>query len=58
MTETSDFKYLLPPLDSYIENWVKEDIPNFDYGAFVVGNKYSNASLKIKSSTVLAGVNI
>jgi len=41
---------------SLIEGWLKEDIPFFDYGGLVVGNKQETAILYCKSSGVLAGV--
>lgn len=35
--------------------WLKEDVPNFDYGGFVVGEKEETAVLLMKSPGVLAG---
>mmetsp|Transcript_26552 Transcript_26552/g.37376 ORF Transcript_26552/g.37376 Transcript_26552/m.37376 type:complete len:297 (-) Transcript_26552:44-934(-) len=40
---------------SQVEDWLKEDVPSFDYGGFVVGNKPEEAILYCKSSGVLAG---
>ena len=33
---------------SQVEEWLKEDIPSFDYGGFVVGNKAEEAVLYCK----------
>lgn len=38
-----------------ITQWLAEDIPGFDYGGYVVGEKENVASLVIKDSGVLAG---
>ncbi|PRP74082.1 putative nicotinate-nucleotide pyrophosphorylase [Planoprotostelium fungivorum] len=40
---------------STIELWLKEDIPSFDYGGFVVGDKNEVATLFCKQNGVLAG---
>lgn len=39
-----------------VREWLKEDIPSFDYGGFVVGDKEDQATLLCKSPGVLAGV--
>jgi hypothetical protein len=44
--EKEELQFLLPPLDKIIESWIEEDIPSFDFGAFVVGNKETSAVLK------------
>jgi len=41
---------------SQIDLWLKEDIPSFDYGGLVVGDKPEEAILYCKASGVLAGV--
>eukprot|EP01117_Protostelium_nocturnum_P011405 TRINITY_DN4136_c0_g1_i1.p1 TRINITY_DN4136_c0_g1~~TRINITY_DN4136_c0_g1_i1.p1 ORF type:complete len:296 (+),score=81.14 TRINITY_DN4136_c0_g1_i1:79-966(+) len=41
---------------SQIEYWLKEDIPSFDYGGFVVGDKEEKATLFCKAPGILAGV--
>lgn len=52
-----DFSTLLPPtFKKVVQEWITEDIPSFDFGAFVVGNKEDEANLLVKSSLVLAGV--
>ena len=37
-------------LTKFIETWLAEDIPNFDYGGFVVGNLKSTTVLICKSN--------
>jgi nicotinate-nucleotide pyrophosphorylase (carboxylating) len=39
-----------------IKDWLKEDIPNFDIGGYVVGNKFGKSVLLGKSEGILAGV--
>lgn len=39
-----------------IGTWLREDIPNIDYGGFVVGEKQESATLFGKSEGILAGV--
>ncbi|XP_041456411.1 nicotinate-nucleotide pyrophosphorylase [carboxylating]-like [Lytechinus variegatus] len=61
MTNTSSnscLEYLLSPssISSLVESWLKEDIPSFDYGGIVVGEKEETAVLLCKSPGVLAGV--
>lgn len=52
-----DFSSLLPPtFKKVVQEWITEDIPSFDFGAFVVGEKEDEAQLLIKSTLVLAGV--
>jgi nicotinate-nucleotide pyrophosphorylase (carboxylating) len=38
---------------SQIEAWLKEDIPSFDYGGFVVGDKQEEATLLCKLNETL-----
>lgn len=38
-----------------VTGWLKEDIPSFDYGGFVVGDKQESATLFCKANGVLAG---
>jgi len=47
---------LLPAsLKAQIQLWLKEDVPSFDYGGFVVGDEIKEAKLLGKSSGILAG---
>lgn len=39
-----------------ITEYLTEDVPSFDYGAFVVGNKKETASLYMKQTGVISGV--
>eukprot|EP01126_Amoeba_proteus_P044533 TRINITY_DN4951_c0_g2_i1.p1 TRINITY_DN4951_c0_g2~~TRINITY_DN4951_c0_g2_i1.p1 ORF type:complete len:267 (-),score=57.16 TRINITY_DN4951_c0_g2_i1:253-960(-) len=51
------YDYLLPPCwERKIDEWLEEDIPSFDYGGFVVGNKRERAEILCKSTGVLCGV--
>ncbi|CAG8433152.1 9553_t:CDS:2 [Diversispora eburnea] len=53
----SDFSNLLTTsIKDSISAWLKEDVPSFDYGGFVVGKTPELAILYGKSSGVLAGV--
>lgn len=45
-----------PAVEAMIASWLKEDIPSFDVGGFVVGTKVSTAHLFMKGSGVIAGV--
>jgi len=48
---------LLPPtMKQQIAEWLKEDIPSFDYSSCVVGERPCQALLFMKSEGVLAGV--
>lgn len=51
-----DLHFLLPPdlKDSVVE-WLKEDIPAFDYGGYVVGNAEETALLLCKAPGVFCG---
>jgi len=40
---------------SQVIYWLKEDLPSFDYGGFVVGNKIDEAILYMKTSGIVAG---
>ncbi len=41
-----DYSNLLPPLwEAQIKDWVHEDLPGFDIGGFVVGNKPEGAKM-------------
>lgn len=49
----ADFANLLPPYwDKQISTWLQEDIPSFDYGGFVVGEKEEVAFLLGKSKVL------
>lgn len=53
---TMDFENLLPKeFNVELSKWLHEDIPSFDIGGFVVGNKPSKATLLGKSNAILAG---
>lgn len=39
-----------------ITSWIQEDIPDFDYGGYVVGNRHQTASLFCKSDGILCGI--
>ena len=43
--ESFTMENLLEGVDSMVQAWLKEDIPSFDYGGFVVGNKKEVAIL-------------
>jgi nicotinate-nucleotide pyrophosphorylase (carboxylating) len=50
------FRHLLPPnWASLVQQWLQEDVPGFDIGGFVVGDKPERAVLYGKSGGVLAG---
>jgi len=40
---------LLPPLGSMVRGWLAEDIPSFDYGGAVVGDKPESMTLFCKA---------
>ena len=51
-----DYSQLLSPhYHDLVHSWLKEDIPSFDYGGFVVGSKLERAVLLCKSPGVLCG---
>lgn len=54
----ADHSTLIPKatLDALIATWLKEDIPSFDWGGFVVGDDVKTAKLLGKSPGILAGV--
>lgn len=43
------FGQLLPPLGEMVRGWLAEDVPSFDYGGAVVGDKPESMSLFCKS---------
>jgi len=51
------FSSLLHPVKvrQLADDWLAEDVPAFDYGGFVVGEKTETAVLLCKSPGVLAG---
>jgi nicotinate-nucleotide pyrophosphorylase (carboxylating) len=52
-----EFGYLLAhQTKRWINTWLEEDCPSFDYGGFVVGNKEETALLYCKESCILAGI--
>jgi nicotinate-nucleotide pyrophosphorylase (carboxylating) len=54
---SQDFSALIPPtISQTIDEWIREDIPSIDRGAFVVGTQPKKATLFAKSNLVLAGV--
>jgi len=57
MSEAINYAHLLT-LDwdiSKITSWLQEDIPSFDYGGLVVGDKEEEAILYCKAEGVLCG---
>lgn len=51
-----EVRHLLPPhLGDVVKDWLKEDIPSFDYAGAVVGTKTEEAVLLCKSDGVLCG---
>lgn len=53
----ADYSHLLPPhYRDLARSWLREDMPSFDYGGFVVGTKPEEAVLLCKSPGVLSGV--
>lgn len=51
------FAHLLPPnWKSQIQSWLQDDIPSFDIGGMIVGERPQTAILFAKSPGVLAGV--
>lgn len=51
----ADMRNALPPLADMVRGWLREDVPSFDVGGAVVGDKVETAVLFCKSSGVLAG---
>jgi len=45
-------------LRQLVADWLAEDLPAFDYGGMVVGQKVENAVLLCKSQGVLAGMEL
>jgi len=56
-SRTTSLSSLLHPLKlrQLAADWLAEDVPAFDYGGFVVGEKTEAAVLLCKSPGVLAG---
>jgi nicotinate-nucleotide pyrophosphorylase (carboxylating) len=51
------FRAMLPPsLKSIVQQWLQEDIPSFDIGGFVVGEKPEKAEIFFKMNGVVAGI--
>ena len=47
----------LPPgVFEDVQRWIRDDIPSFDYGGYVVGDKQEIANLYCKSSCIVAGI--
>ena len=44
-----DLSHMLWGLDALVQQWIREDIPSFDYGGAVVGAPERTASLFAKS---------
>merc|ERR1719284_633807 len=56
-SSNNDFSCLLPPnWKSSVTSWLEEDIPSFDIGGFVVGEKEEVAHLFCKSRGMVAGL--
>lgn len=57
MAQEHNFSHLLPPnWEVKVDEWLQEDIPSFDVGGFVVGEKVEEAILFGKANGVLCGV--
>lgn len=59
LTMASEYANLLPingRWKQHITDYLSEDVPSFDYGAFVVGSKQETASLYMKQSGLICGV--
>ncbi|KAI1310236.1 hypothetical protein EDD11_003852 [Mortierella claussenii] len=55
--QNNTLNHLLPPnWKTKITEWLQEDIPSFDYGGYVVGEKETTAILFGKSEGIVAGV--
>lgn len=54
----NDFSHVLPPstIRDNVNRWLNDDIPTFDIGGFVVGDKIEVAHLFCKSSCVVCGI--
>jgi nicotinate-nucleotide pyrophosphorylase (carboxylating) len=46
---TSSCGLALPPLGDMVRAWIKEDVPSFDIGGAVVGEKMETATLFCKA---------
>eukprot|EP00050_Salpingoeca_kvevrii_P006866 m.292247 g.292247 ORF g.292247 m.292247 type:complete len:328 (-) comp12594_c0_seq1:595-1578(-) len=55
MATAESCRQMLPPLDGIVRAWLAEDVPSFDFGGGVVGDKDEVALLYCKSPGVLAG---
>ncbi|KAK6460639.1 nicotinate-nucleotide pyrophosphorylase [Scheffersomyces coipomensis] len=56
---SSNYANLLPVNGKWrqqITDFLSEDVPSFDFGAYVVGNKLETASLYLKQSGLICGV--
>lgn len=54
-----DFQHLLPASGQWkqdITNWLQEDVPSFDFGGYVVGNKIKHATLFCKQKGIISGI--
>jgi len=53
---SSEFESLLPvSWKQKVSDWIGEDVPSFDYGGYVVGDKLEKAALLGKAKGVFAG---
>jgi len=53
----SDYSYFLPPTwQTKIEEYLQEDMPSFDFGGFVVGEKQEKAEILLKANGVICGI--
>lgn len=51
-----EFEHLLPAnWKNIVQTWLDEDIPGFDVGGYIVGDKVETAVLYGKADGVLAG---
>jgi len=52
-----NYSYLLPPCwETKIDEYLHEDVPGFDYGGFVVGEKIEKAEILCKANGVICGI--
>ncbi len=52
-----EYSHILPPhIKQTVLQWLKEDIPSFDYAGVVVGDQHREAVLLCKSPGILCGV--
>ena len=56
MDKSINFSNILPShLKDTVKTWIQDDMPSFDVGGLVVGNKKMTAKLLMKSPGIFAG---